>query len=298
MTIASALSALSQDITNARTAITNKGGTVTSGGGSSQLATDIATIPTGGYSELPSYQVSSGVASRRTVALTGNEFNGITEIGNWAFEYCFYSSSGITGDLDFSSLTVVGYGGLYYAFNGCSGLTSVDLSSLTTVGQSGLSNTFNGCFRIAGALDLSSLTSIGTRGLEMAFLGCSALTSADLSSLMSIGNNGASYFLSGCSGITSVDLSSLTTIDSSGLKYGFTGCKALENVYFNSLTTASFGSYTDQFANMMNNTGTTKQHTLHFPSNLQTTISGLTGYPLFNGTSGYVTLAFDLPETS
>lgn len=48
MTIASALTALSQDITAARTAIINKGGTVTANGGSSQLATDIATIPSGG----------------------------------------------------------------------------------------------------------------------------------------------------------------------------------------------------------------------------------------------------------
>lgn len=44
MTIASALSSLAQDITNARTAITGKGGTVTVDGGSSQLATDINTI--------------------------------------------------------------------------------------------------------------------------------------------------------------------------------------------------------------------------------------------------------------
>lgn len=47
MTIASALTALNTDIVNARTAITNKGGTVTANGGTSQLATDIATIPTG-----------------------------------------------------------------------------------------------------------------------------------------------------------------------------------------------------------------------------------------------------------
>ena len=47
MSISSALTALNQDIQNARTAIVNKGGTVTSGGGSSQLATDIATISGG-----------------------------------------------------------------------------------------------------------------------------------------------------------------------------------------------------------------------------------------------------------
>jgi len=47
MSIATELTALQQDITNARAAITSMGGTVTSGGGSSQLATDIATIPGG-----------------------------------------------------------------------------------------------------------------------------------------------------------------------------------------------------------------------------------------------------------
>ena len=52
MSISSALTALNQDIQNARTAIVNKGGTVTSGGGSSQLATDIATISGGGKYKL------------------------------------------------------------------------------------------------------------------------------------------------------------------------------------------------------------------------------------------------------
>lgn len=49
MTIASALTALNTDIVNARAAIVDKGGTVTSEGGSSQLATDIATIPMDQY---------------------------------------------------------------------------------------------------------------------------------------------------------------------------------------------------------------------------------------------------------
>jgi hypothetical protein len=37
---------------------------------------------------------------------------------------------------------------------------------------------------------------------------------------------------------------------------------------------------------------------VHFPSNLSSTISGLTGYPLFGGASGKVTLLFDLAATS
>jgi hypothetical protein len=49
---------------------------------------------------------------------------------------------------------------------------------------------------------------------------------------------------------------------------------------------------------MLSNTGTSRTHTIHFPSNLQTKISTLSGYPNFGGTNGYVTLAFDLPATS
>lgn len=47
MSIASKLNLLQQDITNARNTITDKGGTVTVDGGSSQLSNDIDTIPSG-----------------------------------------------------------------------------------------------------------------------------------------------------------------------------------------------------------------------------------------------------------
>ena len=70
MTIASALTALNQDITAARTAITNKGGTVTSGGGSSQLATDIATIPSGNVSGILETLMENIVAGNNPVDTT------------------------------------------------------------------------------------------------------------------------------------------------------------------------------------------------------------------------------------
>lgn len=76
------------------------------------------------------------------------------------------------------------------------------------------------------------------------------------------------------------------------------GLKQLTDAYFPALTTTSFVNYLNQFQNLLSSTGTDVTHTLHFPSNLSSTISGLTGYPLFGGTSGYVTLAFDLPATS
>ena len=327
MTIASALTALNTDIQNARTAITNKGGTVTSGGGSSQLATDIATIPSGsGYSEFPSYQVTSGVASRRSGALTGNEFSDITSVGNWSLWYAFYSHSELIGNLSFPSLTTVGVRGLEYAFYECTGLTSINLSKLTTVGAYGLSQTLRGCSELIGNLNLSKLTTVEEYGLQYAFYNCQKLTTVELSALTTVGNHGLYYAFSYC-GFTSVSFTALTTvgsyglssvfytgvynpaltnvsfptltaIDSYGLQSAFYGNKNLTDVYFNALTTSSFGSKTNQFVQMMNSTYGTKTHTLHFPSNLQSTISGLSGYPNFGGASGYVVLAFDLPATS
>jgi hypothetical protein len=87
-------------------------------------------------------------------------------------------------------------------------------------------------------------------------------------------------------------------VGSSGLYNTFSGCTGLTDVYFNALKTTSFSSSTNPFSGMLSNTGKTKTHKLHFPSNLQSTIAGLSGYPTFGGSSGYVTLAFDLPATS
>ena len=221
MTIASEITRINNNIASAYTAINNKGGTLPETQNSANLATAIESIPSGGsgYTELPNYQVENGVASKRSGALTGNEFSNITSVGFSGMLYSFYNRSELKGHLD--------------------------LSSLTTVGSSGMQSIFNGCYNI-----------------------------------------------------TSLDLSSLTSVGSYGVAYSFNRCSKLTDIYFNSLTTTSFGSYTTQFRGILTNTGTSVTHTLHFPSNLESTISGLDDYPNFGGTSGYVVCAFDLPATS
>lgn len=84
---------------------------------------------------------------------------------------------------------------------------------------------------------------------------------------------------------------------SSMFQWAFRNTSTLD-IYFNGLTTATFRITKSQFNGMMSNSGTTGIHTIHFPSNLESTIQGLSGYPLFGGTDGYVVLAFDLPATS
>ena len=119
------------------------------------------------------------------------------------------------------------------------------------------------------------------------------------SNATNVGKYGLYYAFRDCTALTSVDLSSLTTVSGSKcLSSAFNGCTGLTDIYFRALTTSSFGSYKNQFDSMLSSTGSTKTHTIHFPSNLQSKISSLTGYPNFGGTSGYVTLSFDLPATS
>ena len=200
-----------------------------------------------------------------------------------------------------SDATDVSNNGLCYAFYGCTGLTSVDLSALTTVsGNNGLNYAFFNCTGLT-SVDLSSLTTVlGSSGFAYVFSDCTALTSIDLSSLTTAsGSSCLSYTFQSCTALTSVNLSSLTTVSGdNALRYTFQGCTGLTDIYFRALTTSSFGTNTNQFNNMMSRTGSTKTHTIHFPSNMESTISGLTGYPLFGGTSGYVVLAYDLPATS
>lgn len=307
MTIASEITRINNNIASAYTAVNNKGGTLPATQNSANLATAIDSIPSGstptlitktitqngtynassdnadgyssvtvnvsggsGYTELPSYQVSNnGVASRRSGALTGNEFSNIINVSDYGMYLCF-SDKNITGSLNLSSIISIGEWGMNYCFRNNIGLISIDLSGLTTVSNYGLYGTFYGCI-----------------GITTANVGATSVYS-----------QGAYQLFRGCTGLKTVYLSNLTNAGSSCFSYCFQSCTSLEDVYFNSLTTTSFGSYKNQFNYMLSSTGTSVTHTLHFPSNLQSTISGLKGYPTFGGTSGYVVCAFDLPATS
>ena len=326
MTIASELTKLNTNLTNSYNAISGKGGTLPRAHNFDNLVSAISSIPSGGGISIPR-EVKNGVYQLPTEKFTFSLPNNVTDVGSDALYYAFHNCSVLTS-VDLSSLTTLsGSKGLYGAFYGCTALTNVNLSSLRTVsGSEGLRYTFYNCTALTN-VNLSSLTTVsGSNGLYYTFYKCSALTSVDLSSLRTVsGSYGLQNAFYGCTALTNVNLSSLTTVryyglghafdnctmlanvdfsslstvsDSGCFSYAFYDCTGLTNVYFRSLKTSSFGSYKNQFDRMMINTGTSKTHTIHFPSNLQSTISGLTGYPLFGGTSGYVKLAFDLPTTS
>lgn len=127
----------------------------------------------------------------------------------------------------------------------------------------------------------------------------STIDEIDLSSIESIsGKQAFAYSFQLLNAVTTVTIGVNSITGSQVFYCAFQSCTAITDIYFSNLKTDSFGTLKNQFQSMMNNTGNSKVHTIHFPSNLENTISTLTDYPLFGGTSGYIVLSFDLPATS
>ena len=130
------------------------------------------------------------------------------------------------------------------------------------------------------------------------------ITSSDLS----IFNNYSSVFgatFSNCQYLTTARFPKLNHLEcnaSGGACFQscFNGCQRLTDIYFNGLTTTSFTNGLRAFYSMFNSNSmsVSTNCTIHFPSNLESTIQGLTGYPNFGATAGRLTLAYDLTATS
>ena len=136
-------------------------------------------------------------------------FTGLTSIGDYAFEGC----SGLTSITIPNSVTSIGY----QAFYGCSGLTSVTIgNSVTSIGWCA----FSGCSGLTSVTIPNSVTSIG----NYAFDGCSGLTSVTIgNSVTSIGYQA----FCGCSGLTSVTIpNSVTSIENGA----FESCSGLTSI--------------------------------------------------------------------
>ncbi len=229
--------------------------------------------------------------------LTSVDLSALTTVsGSSGCSNMFLGCAGLTS-INLSNLTTVsGQSACRDMFFSCTGLTSVDLSALTTVrGNYGCSEMFYGCSGLT-SINLSRLTTVSSSyGCRDMFFSCKGLTSVDLSALTTVsGNYGCSEMFVGCSGLTSVNLSSLTTINGNGVcQYMFQSCTGLTTLSFPALTSTSFGSYTNQFKDMLSRvTGCT----VHFPSNLQSVIGSWSDVTAgFGGTN--TTVLFDLPAT-
>ena len=167
----------------------------------------------------------NGAAPILTQLPESTTYNGttysVTSIGKYAFQNC----SGLTSVTIPNSVTSIGE----YAFYNCSGLTSVTIpNSVTSIGY----NAFADCSGLTSVTIPNSVTSIGSS----AFSSCSKLTSVTIpNSVTSIGR----FTFERCSGLTSVTIpNSVTSIG----EFAFSHCSGLTSVTIpNSVT--SIGKY-------------------------------------------------------
>ena len=134
--------------------------------------------------------------------------DGVTSIGEWAFDGC----TGLTSITIPNSVTSIGDG----AFNKCQSLTSINIpDGVTEIGKFA----FSGCTGLTSITIPNSVTSIG----DGAF-GCTGLTSITIpNSVTSIGE----WAFQECSSLTSITIpNSVTSISS----YAFYGCTGLKEV--------------------------------------------------------------------
>jgi hypothetical protein len=139
----------------------------------------------------------------------------VTSIGNYAFQYC----SGLTSVTIPNSVTNIGR----WAFYSCRGLTSINIpSGVTSIGETA----FGYCTSLSSINIPSGVTSINYQ----AFSECTSLTSIDIpDSVTSIGNYAFQY----CSGLTSCTIGSSVTSIGDG---AFFQCASLTSITVNVVT--------------------------------------------------------------
>ena len=367
MTIASQIAVLQQDKTDIATAITNKGGTVNSGDGFDDFASDIGTItqlkgetrtvsitstsgntftPSSGKNGITSIKVNP---TNKTLSITPSTSAQTKTVPSGYSGYGTVSVSKVTSSIDSnikaanikSGISILGVTGTYeggvsskygcviggllgdissgtiqppnvefnLVFSGVKTISSQSYWQYKFCGTKVKTASFPDLETISGSVTYifgtcTSLTSVSFPKLKTIlgaggylFIQCTSLQTISFPELTSVG--GASCLdraFRACTSLKTVTFSKLESITQSNtFTWAFSGCQAIKDIYFYGLKTIA---QKDAFSGMMSQTGNSVVHTLHFPSNLQSTISGLDSYPLFGGTSGKVVLSFDLPATN
>lgn len=335
MSIATQISALQADKTAIANAITAKGGTVNSGDGFDDFATDIGTIPTGSTPTISSLTV--------TPSTTTQTFNSSSVDG-----YKPVTVNAVTSSID-SNITagnikkdvqILGVTGTYEGSGGgacnsthvnccinqygvpsmispmqaaSSSLAYATLKPFATT-TTNTSPNYSYVNYTDGTDVLSTVPSVTLMGENTikqlilpnlthmeARLACENFTNLEKVDLSNLESGSISRMFKGCTALTDINLSKLSNI---AYTYALGGSNAQGGTFSGctSLTTLSFPSLTStsfgSYTNQFNAMlkGVTGC-TVHFPSNLQSVIGSWSSVTSgFGGTN--TTVLFDLPATS
>ena len=256
MSIASAIATKQQQVADAYTAVSAKGGTLPATQNLTNLATAIGTITGGG-------------GSTKYGATADNFLGDVSSSGQ------LREPSGVSTNLVFTGVRDIANNVLRQKFGGWDYGGAPGNSTITSVSFP----------------DLEQLT--GYRCCELAFYGCRNLASISFPLLASVsGYNALAYTFAFCNSLTDVTFPALTNLQNSADVFNdtFQSCSGLQSVSFPALTTSSFGSYNTQFDDMLSYCSNV---TVHFPYTLEGLMSSWTGVKNgFGGTN--TTVLFDI----
>lgn len=324
MSIATAIQNAQQKVAAAYTAVSSKGGTLPQTQDLSNLPTAINSISGGSFIGIPREVSQEGVYGLPQTDYTFTLPANVTSIGGLAFYYAFcyqthlieavFNVENINASQVFqnafwycsnfttfrsTATEATGYQGFAAAFKYCGSFKNFLMPNLKKVNNS-FPQAFEGVASIE-QFELPSLEEItGSYSFSNAFSGCTHLTMVSFPKLKQIKSSYSSdsnQFLNcfnGCTSLVNVNFNSLDEMPHSKVfSTAFKGCTSLTTLSFPSLKSTSFGSYTNQFNNMLQNvTGCT----VHFPSNLQSVIGSWADVTAgFGGTN--TTVLFDLTAT-
>ena len=127
--------------------------------------------------------------------------------------------------LDTSNVT-----NMYYMFDECASLTSLDLSNFDTSNVTNMIYMFDDCASLT-SLDLSSFNTSNVTDMRWMFATCFNLTSLDLSNFNTSKVINMEYMFSGCTSLTSLNLSNLDVSKVTNMTHMFDSCSSLKDVY-------------------------------------------------------------------
>ena len=221
------------------------------------------------YLEYEIAQISSTSSVIRPSRTTSHliPLSGFTTIDSYCFARAYLYNTAISGTATFTDLKDIATEYSCYFMFSNSTITGISCPVLTSV----------------------------TGNYAMAYIASDSQVSMfNFPLLQTVGSTAFSRAFANCTNLTTGVFPALNSIKSSGVfSNTFAGCVNLASLSFPALKSNSFGSYTNQFNNMLSGvTGCT----VHFPSNLQSVIGSWSDVQNgFGGTN--TTVLFDLPQT-
>ena len=189
---------------------------------------------------------------------------------------------------------VAGTGSCSYMFAGTANVQGVSLPSLESVTGT------NGCDTMFGGSALKSFSATGWKNIQAdkaclnEFAKCKFLVVVQLPLLETIsGVQACKGWFSDCTSLHEIEFPRLSKIADTGVLDSAFKNSGIQEIKFPALNSTSFGTYTDQFHDMLVGTSNC---VVHFPSNLQSLLSTWTDVQNKFG-STTATILFNLPAT-